>query len=175
MRYFETGAMDSAAAVTGATLALAVDGGGANEYDNDSTISAVEINLEAGDATTGHFLQIVFPTGVVLSSPTLVSQTAGTTDDFDLSIALSSPNRMFAFPTMVFTETAIDGTANGIANTNGQLVSIGGVTTRDATYSNSVATNAQNRGLTTGPADGTCEASRVNVDWDTLNLGNQTL
>lgn len=107
----------------------------------------------------------------MLSNPTFVNTVAGNDDDFDLEIAFSSANRMFTFPTAVFKVVAVDGTPLSSIVGAATDITLGGITTRDATYSATGAAGTENRALTSGAADTQCEHSINNVNWTTLELG----
>jgi len=83
----------------------------------------------------------------VLSNPTFVNTVAGNDDDFDLEIAFSSANRMFTFPTAVFKVVAVDVTTGDSIVGQAQDSTLGGITTRDATYSATTAAGTQTRAL----------------------------
>lgn len=100
--YYQTGSLPMVAGVTGNNLAWDTRTV-ADSLTNGESPNAVELKLQADDATatTGDYWQVVFPTGTILSSPTLTNAAGG--DDVWTAINyFSSPTRLFKYPSVVF-------------------------------------------------------------------------
>jgi len=87
----------------------------------------------------------------------------------------SSPTRLFKWPSVVFEGTTVGGGTGNDIDGGAVDVSIGGVTTRDATYDATLAANAGSRALAVGADGGACLASDGTVNWNLLGLIDTTL
>jgi len=135
------------------TNAAGTSGEAPNAYTNDAAQTAINLKVTNASSVTSDGVLFTMPEGSLVVNPDITSAT----DTFTGEAAITSTVRTFKFPSVL----ALAGTQTAIAG-GSTLITIAGVTARDANY----ATNADANGSGFwGTPAGDCDMFATNIDW----------
>lgn len=112
---------------------LVADGGVAATHENDTAGISATLDVNCDGLTDGDFIQITLPIGTQLASDAAISDAAN--DVFTANVyRMSSAVRTFAYPSIT-TDLTLAGSGADIEQAaGGVVVTVSGLTTRDARY-----------------------------------------